>query len=445
MASVSLTQGNIRKQIINFAWPIFVSNIFNEFYNITNSLIVGNYVSLKALSAVSACVWICNIFNYTFYGLGMGTGILVAKYYGAKNKESLNRVLDTALVFAFVGGIISTTLSEVFLPQLMQLCNISADLYDLSASYLRVYFIGHTAVLMYQVGFFVLRNFGDTKHQLYFSIISSIVNIVLGMILVRVFNLNVIGTAIATIASQLVMVFMTWRLLFNYEEVDIDIRNIGFSFEIVAEICTLGIPASIQNMLIAISSLMIQSYTNTFPNEVIAGIGVAEKIANWGQMGSLAISSATMALVAQNIGAKNYDRVKQAIRECLIISTIFTLILITIIFINAPWIVNKFNKNELVITYGTQMIRYAIFSMFFVNFSHIYNASCRAAGNVKYPMFIAIFTQCICKYLFVHIGLMINHDVHVLYLGTAFGFTLAGIVATIYFNTSKWTLENKLR
>ena len=416
MAKITLTEGDLRKQILQFAWPIFISNIFNEFYNITNSLIVGNYVSLRALSAVSACVWICNIFNYTFYGLGMGTGILVARYFGAKDRENLKKVLDTALVFALVGGILSTILSESFLPFLMRICNISADLYDLSASYLRVYFLGNTAVLTYQVCFFILRNFGDTKHQLYFSIISSLVNITLGMILVRVFHLSVVGTALATLASQLTMDFLTLRL-----------------------------PASIQNMLIAVSSMMIQSHVNTFPNEVIAGIGVAEKIVNWGQMGSLAISSAAMALVAQNMGAKNYERVKLAIKECLLLSSIFTLILMTIIFINASWLVHRFNSNQLVIGYGTDMIRYAIFAMFFVNFSHIYNASCRAAGNVKYPMFIAIFCQCICKYLFVHIGLMINHDVHVLYLGTAFGYTLAGIIASLYFHNSKWTLENGLR
>ena len=445
MAKITLTEGDLRKQILQFAWPIFISNIFNEFYNITNSLIVGNYVSLRALSAVSACVWICNIFNYTFYGLGMGTGILVARYFGAKDRENLKKVLDTALVFALVGGILSTILSESFLPFLMRICNISADLYDLSASYLRVYFLGNTAVLTYQVCFFILRNFGDTKHQLYFSIISSLVNITLGMILVRVFHLSVVGTALATLASQLTMDFLTLRLLFNYDEVSLDIKNIDFSFDVVKQICALGIPASIQNMLIAVSSMMIQSHVNTFPNEVIAGIGVAEKIVNWGQMGSLAISSAAMALVAQNMGAKNYERVKLAIKECLLLSSIFTLILMTIIFINASWLVHRFNSNQLVIGYGTDMIRYAIFAMFFVNFSHIYNASCRAAGNVKYPMFIAIFCQCICKYLFVHIGLMINHDVHVLYLGTAFGYTLAGIIASLYFHNSKWTLENGLR
>ena len=118
--AVSLTEGNIRKLIFSFSWPIFVSMIFSELYNITNSMIVGNYVSLEALSAVSACTWICNVFNYTFYGLGMGAGILVAGYFGAKDHDNLKKSLDTSLVFAVVGGSILTVVSELALPFLLK-------------------------------------------------------------------------------------------------------------------------------------------------------------------------------------------------------------------------------------------------------------------------------------------------------------------------------------
>ena len=198
-------------------------------------------------------------------------------------------------------------------------------------------------------------------------------------------------------------------------------------------------------MLIAISSMMVQSDTNTFSNEVIAGIGVAEKVVNWGQMGSLAFSSAAMAIVAQNVGAGKYDRVKEAIKECLIISNIFTICSIVVLYFSAPYLISRFNQNELVIMYGTQMVRYAIFSMVFINLSHVYNAACRAAGNVRFPMYIAIFSQVFCKFIFVYIGLKIYYDVHVLYLGSAFGYTMAGILATLYFYRSTWTLENGLR
>lgn len=443
--AVSLTEGNLRSLIFAFAWPVFLSHIFTELYNITNSMIVGNFVSLEALSAVSACTWICNIFNYTFHGLGMGAGILVARYYGAKDKEKLKKALDSSIMFAIAGGLLLTLVSELSLPILMRICNIGPDIYMDAQAYLRVYLLGNSAVLTSVMCFNMLRSFGDTKHQLIYSIITSIINVILGVIFVRVLHLNVVGTALATIISQFVNDILALRLMFNYDGIEFDIRNLNFSFSIVAEICALGIPAGIQNMLIAISSMMVQSYTNMFPNQVIAGIGVAEKVVNWAQMFSLAISAATIALVAQNMGAKNYERVQQSIKECIFLSTILTVCSIAFIWLIAPWMVSRFNQDPGVIMHGTTMIRYAVFAMFFLNLSHIYNAACRGAGNVKYPMIIAIIAQVFGKYLFVRIGLSLFFDVRVLYLGTAFGFTMAGILAFLYFHTSKWTKENKLR
>lgn len=442
--SVSLTEGNIRKLILSFTWPVFISMIFTEFYNITNSMIVGNYVSLEALSAVSACTWTCNIFNYAFFGLGMGAGILVARYYGAKDHDNLKKSLDSAIVFALAGGVILTVISELCLPLIMKINRIAPDIYDDAFSYLRVYLLGNTAVLTSQMCFFMLRSFGDTKHQLYYSIISSVCNMLLGLLFVRVFHLDVIGTAMATIISQFLMDVLALRLMLNYDEVDFSFSNLDFSFRVVGEICALGIPAGFQNMLIAISSMVVQSYVNQFSNEVIAGIGVAEKILGWGQLVSVSLSSATMALVAQNMGAQLYDRVQESISESVKLSTFFTLILCIIIFIGAPYFVSSFNSNQEVARIGTEMIRMAIFGTFMINFSHIYNGACRGAGNVRIPMYIAIFSQVICKFLFVYIGLKLFYDVHVLYLGTAFGYTMAGILATLYFHTSKWVKENQL-
>lgn len=443
--AVSLTEGKIRPLIIRFSIPVFISHIFTELYNVTNSLIVGNYVSLEALSAVSACTWICNIFNFAFFGIGMGAGIIVGRYYGARDEKNLKRVLDTSIIFAIGAGIVITVLSELFRPAIMSLANIGADIYPLADDYLKVYFLGSTAVLTSQVCFFTLRSFGDTKHQLYFSIISSIVNIVLGVIFVRVFNMSIIGTALATIISQFVMDVLALRTMLNYKVARIDLLHPDFSFRLVSEICSLGLPAGFQNMLIAVSSMMVQSYVNAFPNEVIAGIGVAEKIASWGQLISVSTSSATMALVAQNLGAQEYDRVKESIKESALVSSTGTLISIALILLGAPFLVSRFNSNPDVIYYGTQMIHYSIFGMFFINLSHVYNGACRGAGNVKAPMLVAIFGQCICKYLFVYIGIRLFNDVHVLYLGTAVGYTMAGILATLYFYRSRWAKENGLR
>ena len=443
--TMTLTEGNITRLILEFSWPVFVSSIFSELYNVTNSMIVGNYVSLTALSAVSACTWMCNIFNYAFYGLGMGAGILMGAYIGANDRKNLKRALDSSLVFALVGGIVITILAELALPLLIRLCNIGPDIYADAFAYMRVYMLGCSAVLVSQMSFFILRSFGDTKHQLYFSIITSLVNLGLGLVFVRVLGLNVVGTSLATIISQFLMDVLTLRLVLNYDGIDFDIRNIDFSFSVVSDICRLGIPAGIQNMLIAFSSMMVQSHVNRFPNEVIAGIGVAEKINGWGQMVSHATSAATMSLVAQNLGAGKKDRASLAVKKCVQLSSIGTLFMIALITTFAPFLVSRFNQDPAVIFYGTSMIRWSIFGMFFINLSHIYNAACRGAGNVRFPMLIAIFAQVICKYAFVHFGLQLYYDVHILYLGTAFGYTLAGLLATIYFHTSRWSKEIGLR
>jgi putative MATE family efflux protein len=435
----------VARQILSFSWPVFISMIFTELYNITNSLIVGNYVSLKALSAVSACTWITNIFNYSFYGLGMGAGILIARYYGAKDHKKLKQALDSAIVFAFAGGIILTLCSETLLPLIMKISNIGPDIYADALRYLRVYLLGNTAVLTYQMCFFILRSFGDTRHQLYYSIVSSIANMLFGLLFVRVFHLDVIGTAMATIISQFIMDVLALRLMFRHDDFDFSFKDIDFSFRVVGEICALGIPAGFQNMLIAFSSMMVQSHINTFENEVIAGIGVAEKIIGWGQLPSVSISSATMALVAQNIGAENYEKVRAVIKESLKLSLVASVVLVGLIVAFAPLLVSRFNSDPGVRYYGTRMIYFSFYGPIIIVFSHIYNAACRAAGNVRIPMYIAIFSQVICKYAFVHFGLKLIYDVHILYMGTAIGYSMAGLLASLYFLRSRWTLEHGLR
>ena len=443
--NIDLTEGNVNKQLLRLAFPIFLSTIFQELYTVTNSLIVGNFIDTLSLSAISACTWICNIFSYTFYGLGLGAGILVAQKYGAKDAKGLKTTLDTSLVFGIVGGILLTIVSEICLPLMMKASNIAPDIYDIAQQYLRIYLIGNSAVLTYQICFYVIRNMGDSKHQLYYMIFSSVLNLVLGVIFVRYLNMGVAGTAIATIISQLIVVGMCLKLLFSFDGIDFDINNISFDFKTVIDICKIGIPAGIQNMLIAISGMMIQAYTNLFSNATIAGIGVGEKLGNWGQRVSNAYASASQAMVAQNIGGKKYDRVKQTVKDSVLVSSVFTVISVILVFVFAPQLVSMFDKDPEVIKVGTAMTRCLVPSCIFINLSHIYNSVCRASGNVTKPMLIAIFAQVVCKYLFVYIGLKISFDVRVIYFGTAFGYTCAGILATLYFYFGKWSKQAQLR
>ena len=424
---------------------MLLASVFQELYNVTNSLIVGNFIDVHALSVVSAGSWICNIFSYMYYGLGMGAGILIANYAGSGDRKHLKESLDTSLVFAVGGGILLTVLAELFLPSLMHLINIGPDLFDDSLAYLRVYLIGNTAVLTYQMCFFIMRSFGDSRHPLYFLIVSSVINLILGVTFVRVLHLSVVGTALATIIAQYTVDVLSLRLLFSLDGMQFDPKSIAFSWEKVRRICSLGIPAGIQNMLIAISGVLVQSYVNTFPNEVISGIGVAERICNWGQHPSMAMGTACMTLVGQNLGARRYDRAQEVVKRTLLFGLLGTSLYVVVIMLFAPQIVGFFTADELVRANGTEMVRDAMFSYILLTCCHVYNAACRAAGNVAMPMLISVFGQCMMKYIFVRVGLSFVYDVHILYLGGAIGYSVAGILATLYFNLTPWSKKAGLR
>lgn len=444
--TLKLTEGNIQKQIIAFMWPILLSSLFQQFYNITNSMIVGNYISKTALSAVSATNAICNIFNFLFYGIGTGAGIVIATQFGAGDDAKIKKSIDTSILFSLVGGLILTVLSEFSLDFLLEITNVNAELFPMAKSYLHIYFLGNTAVFMYQMCFFVFRSLGDSEHPLYFLILSSTINLILGVIFVRICNLSVMGTALATIIAQTVVDILCLRLLFKLDEnIKFSFKNITFDARTAYEFCALGIPAGIQNMMIAISSMMVQSYINAFPNEIIAGIGVAERVAVFAQSPMSAISTVTVNMVSQNMGAKKYERAQEAIHKSIAMSNIVTFICCLIMFITAPFWVSLFNKDPLVIESGSEMIRIMIFSFIPLGWSHVYHGAIRGSGNVKVPMIIAVMTQCVSRFLFVYFGLKIHYDVRILYASSAVGFTLAGIFASLYFKKSAWTKQVGLR
>ncbi len=445
-SSVTLTEGNIFKQLLKYVWPIMLANVFEQVYNLTNAMIVGNYVSKEALSAVSSCSIISNIYNLFFHGLGLGAGIVVATYVGAKDKRKIKESIETSLVIATLGGLLLTVVSYICIPYLMNVSNIKVELYDLAYSYLSIYVLGTASSLTYMMCFFILRSIGDSKTPLKYLILSCFLNLALGVIFVRVLDLSVTGTALATIISQFVVDILCLNKILSLEEVQFNFKNIDFNWKIFGKICSLAVPAGIQNMLIAISTMMIQSYINLLPNEYIAGIGVANKIAVFAYIPMGAVATVTINMVSQNMGAKEYKRAQEVIKQSIKICNIITLISSTFLFVSAPFWVSLFNKDPLIISAGAMAVRITVYSYIPLGWSHVYHGAIRGAGNVRGPMLIAIFTQCISRYLFVYFGLqLLPKNVYIIYTSSAFGFTLAGIVASLYFHNSKWTKDKMLR
>ena len=442
---LDLTEGKISTQIIRFIWPVFLASVFQQIYNLTNQMLVGNFVSTDALGAVSASSVITGVFTQMFNGIGLAGGILVSNSFGAKKLDKLKDVAHTAVVVALIGGIIITGLSELAIPLMMNITNINESLYVIALPYLRVYVLGSMAVLMYNMCFHMLRSLGDTKHPLYYLILSSVINLALGLLFVRVFNWSVIGTALATIISQFTVDLMCLRLLKKNPYIQLEFRDFTVDWKVVREILSLGIPTGIQNALVGMSGVVTQSYINLFSNEIIAGLGVAQRVSNYAALPLHSLTTVSTSYIGQNYGAKKYDRVRDGIKYCLRLSNIVSIITCTTVFIFAKPLVGMFNQNPDVIKYGSEMVRWTVYSNIFIGWSHIYNGTCRGAGNVRFPLFIAVFSHLVVRFLYVTISFKISFDIHNIYMTSVVGAVCAGVLAFLYFRFGKWTKEHNLR
>ncbi|MBR5048852.1 MAG: MATE family efflux transporter [Erysipelotrichaceae bacterium] len=443
---IDLTEGPIGKQLLRFVWPIIIANVFQQIYNITNSLIVGNYIDTEALSAVSATNSITIITQYFYFGFSTATSILVANYYGAGRKDKVKKAIETAFMVGITVGILFFGLLELCTPLLMRISNIDASIYQNAERYLRVYVIGDTPMMIYNICFFIMRSMGDSRTPTRYLIVSCLINLVLGIVFVGFMHMGVIGVALATTIAQLIIAVMAViRVLHLDEEIKIDLLHMQPDTSMIRSMFTLGIPAAFQNILIALSEFTVQSYINMFSNEFIAGIGVASKVSLWVHMPMHAVSTVATSYVGQNLGAGKYERVKEGIRFCLRFAMAMTVVLAAIFFVFAPFMVSLFDRNPEVIRYGSIQTRLNVLSYIPLTWSHIYNGCCRGAGNVKAPMIIAVFSQCIVRFIFVTVGLKLYFSEIILYLSAPLAWSLAGVLALIYFHASKYTKEAQLR
>ena len=307
-----MTEGSIWKKITYFALPIFLGNLFQQMYNTADSLIVGNFLGSNALAAVSSSSNLIFLMIGFFNGISMGAGVVIARYYGAREKEKVERAVHTTVAFGLVASVVLTIVGVVLAPEILVWMDTPENVLPESISYFRIYFLGSLGFVMYNVFVGILQSVGDSKHPLYYLIISSIINIVLDLVFIAGFHYGVGAAALATTISQFVSAFLCMgQLMRTKEEYRLCLRKIRFDREMLGQIIRIGLPSGIQNSIIAIANVVVQSNINAFGEAAMAGCGAYSKIEGFG---FLPITSFTMALttfVGQNLGAKQEERAKK--------------------------------------------------------------------------------------------------------------------------------------
>ncbi len=434
-----MTEGVIWKKIIAFAVPIFFGNLFQQLYNTADSLIVGNFVGSDALAAVSSSGNLIFLMVGFFSGIAMGAGVVIARYYGARSTQEVSLAVHTLVAFGLAAGVALTVAGGMATPQILIWMGTPETVFPKSVLYFRIYFAGSLGFVMYNVFVGILQSVGDSKHPLIYLIISSITNVLLDLLFIAVFGMGVGAAALATILSQFASALLClWRLMRTNEEYRIELRKIRFDGNMMRQVISNGLPAGVQNSIIALANVVVQSNINVFGMTAVAGCGAYSKIEGFGFLPITCFALSMTTFISQNLGAKEYGRVKKGARFGIFCCIITAEIVGICIYIFIPSLIGAFDSNPEVILYGTTQARTVTLFYFLLAFSHCLAGIFRGAGKSMVPMVVMLAFWCVVRISYITIAVRIVPVIRTVFWAYPLTWSLSSIFFLIYYLKADW-------
>lgn len=434
-----MTKGKPWKLILSFSLPVMFSQIFQQLYNTADSLIVGKILGTDALAAVSSSGNLIFFFVSFFVGTTMGAGVVIAKYFGADDTEKIGKAVHTVFALGLICGALLTLLGSFFTPAMLKLMKTDPEVLPQAIEYFRVYFFGSLPMTMYNVGCGIMNAVGDSRRPLVFLICASLFNIVLDLLFVGVFHLGVWSAALATVLSQLLSAILCISHLLKKGNVySVDIKKIRLHREMTAEILKNGIPSGVQNSVIALANVIVQTQINSFAKYATAAYGAYAKIEGFA---FLPINSFTMAIstfVSQNLGARQYDRAKKGARFGIITSVLLAETVGILFFIFAPQLISLFDSSTEVLSYGVTQARMISLFYFLLAFSHAVASVCRGAGKAFVPMLIMLSVWCVIRIIYILTVMHFFGDIRLVYLAYPITWSISSVIYLLYYLLSDW-------
>ena len=413
-----MTEGSISRKIILFAIPLFLGNLFQQLYNTADSLIVGNFLGSNALAAVSSSGNLIFLMVGFINGIAMGAGVVVARYYGAKIKDCLQKAIHTTVAFGLVAGVVLTVMGMFLAPKILVLMGTPADVLPESIVYFRTYFAGSIGVVMYNIFVGILQSVGDSRHPLIYLIISSCINVVLDIFFIAGLGMGVGSGALATASSQL--------------------RMIRFDRHMLKQIIQNGVPSGFQNSVIAIANVFVQSNINAFGKMAMAGCGSYSKVEGFAFLPVTCFTMALTTFVSQNLGARQYERAKKGARFAIICTVIIAELIGIIIYAAAPVLIAAFNRDPSVIHYGVMQARIIALFYCLLAFSHCIAAVLRGSGHAAVPMVVMLCDWCLFRVSYITVAVRLISDIRVIFWAYPLTWSISSVIFLYLFLRGKW-------
>ena len=438
-----MTEGIIWRHLINFAFPLFVGNIFQQLYNTVDSVVVGNFVGADALGAVTSTMPIVLTLIGAFVGMSMGSSVVISQYFGAKDVTNLRKSTHTAVVSTVILSLIISAIGYYATPYMLVMMNTPASVLKEAVVYLQIFSLGLGGLMLYNMGAAILRAVGDSRRPLYYLILASILNIFLDLLFVVKFSSGVAGVAYATILAQFISGLAIFYRLFRSNEVHgLSWREMKIDVEILKRIIKIGFPAGFQMALTSFSNVFVQAYINAYGAASTAGWGIYARVDAFVTLSTQSMSMSITTFVGQNAGAKRPDRIREGLRACKKISLAISITIIAFIYLFAPFIVSLFNRDAEVLRYGVLFLRLnCIFDPFNV-LNQTHAGALRGVGDSRTPMLIMLGSFVVFRQIYLFIISRITSTVHFIALGYPVGWIVCCALILLHIKRSGW--EKKL-
>lgn len=434
-----MTEGKIYSKIALFALPIFIGQLFQQMYNIADSLVVGKVLGKQALAAVSSSGSLIFLIVGFIYGVFVGAGVVIGRYIGAEKHDKVQKAVHTTIAFGVAAGVFLTVFGITCTPMILRLMRTPEDVLPESIAYFRVYFAGSLGMVLYNAANGIFQARGDSRHPLYYLIIASCTNVVLDVLFVKYLNFGIVGAAAATAVSQFLSAAISLTKLTRVNDIHrLEFKKIRFDGPILKEVLRTGLPTGVQNSVIGLANVIVQSNINAFGSDAMAGCGAYFKVEGFAFLPVTSFSVALTTFTSQNLGAKKYDRVKKGSLFGLASGVLLAELVGLLFVLLAPRLIGLFSNSPEVIAYGVRQARTEALFYCLLSLSHCMAGIIRGAGKTTVPMLVMLMCWCVIRVTYITLAVKLVPDIVMIFWAYPITWTLSSIVFTVYYFAADW-------
>ncbi len=445
-APIDMTEGKPGRQIVAFTIPMLIGNIAQQLYNTVDSIIVGRFVGDNALAAVGGAGPILNLLLVLFVGISVGAGIVVAQYFGAKQREDLSKSIGCCITLTGISSLIVMVIAPLVTKPLLRLLQTPDSLIDWCNSYLLILFIGIAGCAYYNILGGILRGLGDSVSALIYLLVATVINMVLDYVFVAYFSMGVAGVALATVIAQFISAFLSLRKLSKMR----DIFDMGKEYlmpekSYMGTVIRLGLPSGLTQAIFSMSAIVVQTLTNSFGEMFIAANVIVMRVDGFVMMPAFSFGSAMTTYAGQNVGARKMDRVTKGAKDGTLIAVGTSVVITVLILLFGQYLMAIFTKTPELVELSFEMMKILVVGYIAMEVTQCLSGVMRGAGDTLTPMWISIVTTVLIRIPVAYGIAYITRsetapggDSACIFISLLISWVLGALITMLFYKIGKW-------